>query len=717
MKFKRALMMCLLATALAASAAADEGMWLPHQMKLLNLRSKGLLMDPADMVRRDGTGLMNAVVNLGGGTGEFVSAEGLILTNHHVAFGALQRAATKDKDYIRDGFVAWTRPEEIPAAGYIADVLLSYEDITAKVNASFNERLSPIEKYYAIDKVTKTLIAEAESRGKDLRAVAASMYGGSEFYLFIYKRLKDVRVVYAPPLDLGDFGGETDNWMWPRHTCDFTFLRAYVSKEGLGADYSPDNVPYTPKSVIKLSLAGVKEGDFTFIMGYPGRTFRNATLAELRQEMANLKKRVALFKDIVAFYENAGKTNREVEIKYASKVKGLYNSLKNYEGKIEGMERIDLLGKKETDEKAFLAWAALSPNRQQAYGPILGRIEEFMKKYEAFGGRSDVLGQILNGFYGSAILSQAYQVYRTALERQKPDMEREPAFQDRNLANIKQGIQLAERGYDLATDKALLKHQLIALLKLSASQVPAALQELTAKGSEQAVETYVDNLYKGTMLADPAKRLELIDKKPAELEALNDPMTNLAAGLEKEMQGLREEGKALGQEQLDLKKIYEAGLRDKNFGLLAPDANSTLRFTYGAVRGYAPRDAVVYKPQTTLKGVIEKDTGQDPFRVPAKMKELFKNRDFGRYKDRTLDDVPACFLNMTNVTGGNSGSPTFNALGQQVGIIFDMTYESVTGDYYIIPELQRSISVDIRYVLFVTEKFSAAMHIIKELGL
>jgi hypothetical protein len=715
--FKRALVICLMAAFLAGSAAADIGMWMPHQMKLLNLRSKGLLMSPANMVRRDGTGLMNAVVNLNGGTGEFVSAEGLILTNHHVAFGALQRAATPDKDYIRDGFIAWERSQEIPASGYVADVLLGYAEVTAKVNASFDQTMTPLEKSRAIERATKALVAAAESKGPDLRAVVASMYSGGEYYLFTYKRLKDVRIVYAPPLDLGNFGGETDNWMWPRHTCDFSFLRAYVSPEGVGTDFSPGNVPYRPKSVVKISLAGVKEGDFTFIMGYPGRTYRNLTREELNLEMAGLKKRTVFFKDIIAFLEAAGRDHRDIQIKYAGKLKGLYNGLKNYEGKIEGMERIDLPGKKKAAEEDFRAWTAKSAARQKAYGTILDRLAEFTRRYEAFSGRTENLNRLVNGFYGPALLSQAYLIYRSSVERQKPDLDREPGYQDRNLPDIKERIELAERGYDLGTDRALLKHLLGALMDLPANQVPAALKEVVAQGSPEALDAWVDGLYDRTVLADPARRLELLDRSPDELAALNDPLISLAAGLEEEMKGLRDEDRALGQERLDLKKVYEAGLREKNFGLMAPDANSTLRFTYGPVKGYVPRDAVIYEAQTTLSGVLEKDTGREPFRVPEKLKELYRARDFGRYLDPRLKDVPACFLNVTNVTGGNSGSPTFNARGEQVGIIFDMTYESVTGDYYVIPELQRSISVDIRYVLFITEKFSGATHILRELGL
>ena len=696
---------------------ADEGMWMPHQMKDLNLKTLGLKMNPEDLYRKDGTGLMSAVVNLGGGTGEFVSPEGLILTNHHVAFGAIQRASTKEKDYIENGFLARTREEEIPAPGYTADVLLGYEEVTDKILNKIKPGLTYLQIYNALEKAEKELVAEAEKEGQDLRCTVARMYSGNQYYLYKFKRIKDVRLVYAPPQDLGNFGGEVDNWMWPRHTCDFSFLRAYVSKEGVGADYSRENVPYNPKTFLKISLEGVKDGDFTFVMGYPGRTFRNDTLSEVKFDKESLSRRMDQFKDIISFYENAGKGNREIEIKYAGRLRGLYNSLKNFQGKIEGMDKISLFGKKEAYEKDFMDWVNKDAPRQKRYGDIVARIGNFIAKNAEYTRKNDYLSGIAGGFSGPTLLSQAYMIYRTVNEVQKPDKDREPSFQDRNLPYIKQSIQLAERGYDLATDRAFFKYQLKKLLNLPDSQIPQAFKALAAQKSEKAVDDYVDDLYNKTILGSPEKRLGLLALKPADLAKLQDPLVSLASELEKELKVLREGGKALGQERAELKKIYEEALLQRSEGKFPPDANGTIRFTYGPVQGYTPKDAVYYLPLTTLKGVMEKDTGKFPFHVPDKLKALYNAADFGRYKDERLNDVACCFLNTTNVTGGNSGSPTLNAGGEQVGIIFDMTYESVIGDYYIIPELQRSISVDIRYVLLITEKFSGADHIIKELGL
>ena len=700
---------------LALIAGADEGMWMPHQMKDLNLKSLGLRMDPGDLYKIDGTGLMSAVVNLGGGTGEFVSPSGLILTNHHVAYGAIQRASSKEKDYINDGFIARSQGEEIQAQGYQAGVLLGYEDVTAKVNAYFKPKMTPRQRYDAFDKAQKEMIAAGEKQGKDLRCTLASMYSGNAYYLYTFKQIRDIRLVFAPPQDLGNFGGETDNWMWPRHTCDFSFLRAYVAPDGTAADYSPTNVPYSPKVWLKVSLDGFKEGDFTFVMGYPGRTYRNYALPELKSDQENMAKRIKDIQDLIGFYEAAGKDNKEVEIRYASLVKGLYNGLKNMQGKLEGFVKYDLVSKKAAQEKELVDWIGAEPARAKKYGASPAALEAFLARQKAFGARTELLNGVLGG---SSIMSQASNITRAVAEIQKPDKDREQAFQERNLPRLKQGMQLAERGYVFATDRELLKWTLKRLRTAhpDIATWPASLKGLAA-GTDAEVDARVDAMYARTALGDPAKRLELLGLKPAQLAAVDDPFLKLAAGMEQELKGVREESKGMGREGADVKMTYEAAIMEMKKGTYPPDANGTIRFTYGPVLGYQPRDAVLYLPQTTVKGVVEKDTGVFPFKVPAKIKDLWNAKDFGPYADARLKDVPACFLNTTNVTGGNSGSPVLNAKGEQIGIIFDMTYESVIGDYYIIPELQRSISVDLRYVLWVTDKFSGAAQIIREMGL
>ncbi len=691
----------------------DGSMWMPHQMKDLKLKSKGLEMNPSDLYKKDGTGLMSAIVSLGGGTGEFVSKEGLILTNHHVAFGAIQRASNKDNDYIKNGFLAADKTKEIRAIGSIADVLLGYDDVTKYVVRGLKKSMAPGLRQKVIEKNIKRIIARFEKKGKDLRGSVKAMFSGNVYYLFKYKRLRDIRLVYAPPQSLGNYGGDIDNWMWPRHTCDFTFLRAYVSRDNVGAAYSKDNVPYKPKSFLKVSLDGVKEGDFTFVMGYPGRTYKNYTFAELKESSDSMKSRVKDFKAIIDFFEAAGKKDRGIQIKYASLVKGLNNAFKNYTGKLEGFEKYNVFELKKKSEDAFAAWINSDEARKKKYGNALKNVEKVLAENVVFSKKNKIASGITSSYFGSAVLSQAYTILRTVQESAKPDMKRDMGFQKKNMPYIKTRIKFAERRYDFNVDKAFFKFQLKRLLKEPAEIIPAALKPVLANG-EAGIDKYVDEMYAKTILKDVKKRLELLKYKPKKLYALKDPFIQLAAELEKGLKAIRKKAKSRSQKFMDVKKLQLAALLAMKEGRLAPDANSTIRFTYGPIKGYNPKDAVVYDYQTTLGGVIEKNTGKKPFNAPAKLVELYKKKDFGRYENKEINDVTTCFLNTTCVTGGNSGSPVLNAKGEQIGIIFDMTYESVTGDYYVIPDYLRTISVDIRYVLFVTEKFSGAHHIVKE---
>jgi hypothetical protein len=713
---KTFLLISIIVILITSNLTADEGMWMPHQMKMLNLETEGLKLNPDDLYKEDGTGLMSAVVNLGGGTGSFVSDKGLILTNHHVAFGALQRASDPEHNYLQDGFLAKIYSEEIPAPGKVARVLIRYEEVTDQINKGLKDDMSPLERYSAIDLAKKNVIKDAESKGPDLYASIASAYSGNQYYLYIFKNIKDVRISYAPPRNLGNFGGEVDNWMWPRHTCDFTFFRAYVSPEGLGVDYSPENIPYVPKVHFNIAKESLKDGDFTFIMGYPGKTYRNYSTPELVFDIELLETSIKERVEYIGFFEKASKKSEAVEIKYASMLKSLYNGLKNYRGKLEAFSKANIITVKNESNLKYKQWAEQDKLRTMAYANIVDKINGYFEsEYKAFYWKNRAVTSILSPYRGPTVLFQAHLIVRISLEIQKPDMERDFSYQERNIPGLIRKIKLAERGYDPEVDKDYTVFRLKKMADQPKDHLPEFIKPIMK--AQGGITSWVTTAFENTKLTDPEYRLSLIKKSPDELKALNDPIINLAFEIENEVSILRYQEHTINQKKSDLKRTYIKGLLEMHEGHLASDANSTIRFTYGPVKGYAPRDAVYYEPFTTLKGVVEKDTGESPFNVPEKIKILHKNKDFGKYKVEKLGDVPACFLNTTNVTGGNSGSPTIDAKGDVCGVVFDMTYESVIGDYYVIPEYQRVINVDIRYVLFVTDKFSGATHLIKEMGI
>jgi len=696
--------------------AAEEGMWMPHQVKHLDLNSNGLKIPPEKIYNEGGVGLINAVVRVRGGTGSFVSNKGLILTNHHVAFGALQQASDKEHDYITHGLLARTTAEEIPAPSYYVDVFLGYEEVTSSVLKHIKPHMTVEQRTKTLESIEKKLAAQAEKKGKDLYCTVMSIYSGNRYYLLRYKRLQDVRIVYAPPQSIGIYGGEIDNWMWPRHTGDFSFLRAYVSKDNVGVPYSPNNVPYQPSAILTVSIDAVKPGDFTFVMGYPGRTYCRYTLSELLFDIQQKKQQIDTYKDIVGFLEKAGENDRSIRIKYAAKTRGLNNGLKNRIATLEGFQKQSTIEKKKDFEEKFMQWLEQGAQEKKKYGTALTKMENFIRENRNFYRKYQRFSDLTSHYGGPALLVQAYQVYRTVTEKQKPDIKREKNFQEKDLPNIKNRIENAERSYHPETDKAYFKFLLNRMLTVDKALVPKVFLPVLQKGAD-GIEKYVDQLYTTRILTNPKKRLELLQLKPSALLGLNDPMINLAIELEKELSILREKEKAIEQQRKDFRKVYIAGLLEMYQGKIAPDANSSIRFSYGPVQGYHPRDGVTYLAQTTLKGVMEKETGTFPFEVPAKLKELYQARDFGRYLDKNLDDIPVCFLNVTDTTGGSSGSPVLDANGEIVGLLFDGVYESVVGDYFVVPEFQRVINVDIRYVLFVTEKFSGAHHLLKEMGL
>jgi len=697
-----------------APAGSEEGMWPVSEIRKLDLRAKGLEIAPEEIFSPDRVGLVYGIVQVGA-TGSFVSADGLILTNHHVAFGAAQAASTSANDYIRDGFLARTRGDEIEAKGMTARITESFRDVSADVLRAVKPSMSPEERTRATERRIKEIVAAAEKAEPGKRAEVSEMFAGKTYVLFVYTHLRDIRLVYVPPRSIGNFGGETDNWMWPRHTGDFSFLRAYIGPDGAPAEFAAANVPYRPKRFLKVAPEGVRENDFVFLLGYPGRTYRHATSSFLAYEEEVRMPYVAdWYAWQIDLMDRMGRAGRAVELKHESRIKGLANTMKNYRGKLQGMKRVGIVAGKKDEERRLESFIAADPGRAARFGGLLSR---FAAVYGEM--RADAEYRLVMGYLRSGVnlLGLASTIHEASLERPKKDLEREPAYMDRNFPQTRRRLGLTLDNYYEPTDRAVFKELLLRLARFDQGRKLSAFASIVAAADrDRAAEDLIAGLYGRTRLADKPWALAALDKPAAELKALNDPLLELAAALYPEYKTLRAREDAwngaldgLYPLLLEVKSGFEA----QDF---IPDANSTLRLTFGRIKGYSPADAVRYGPFTTLDGVLEKSTGREPFDAPAKLFDLRRAGDFGRFKPEELESVPACVLYDADTTGGNSGSPVLNARGELVAVNFDRTYEATINDYAWSPDYSRSIGVDIRYVLWVTEKFARARFLLDEMG-
>ena len=696
------------------TSVGQEGMWLLNQINDLNLKDKGLQIETNEIYNPDGPALYNAIVQLGGGTASFVSSDGLIITNHHVAFGALQRAASAENDYITNGFLARNRNDEIEAPGYQARLLEEMKDVTSEILKSAKGVDDPVERDKKINAKIAKMTDAIEKKAEDIEARVAEMYNGKQYILFVYKVFKDVRIVYAPPSSIGKYGGDIDNWMWPRHTGDFSFLRVYCTPEGYGADFSKENVPYKPKVWLKVAKNDLKDGDLTFIMGYPGATTRYRTSNSANWNLKyNYPFSIDNFTTIIALMDELTKNDPEGKIKVAGMRAGLANAMKNYQGKVDGMTNTEYVEEKIKFEKEFTHWVNSDPDRKEKYANILPDIKAEYNVIYATKDRDNVLG-FLQGLSGTE-LGVANYAYMIAKEMDKPKKERRPQFNESLIENVKAGLQYQYANLFEPLDKELLVMGLNMANELQENQRIVALDYIL-KDKNRSIEEYVDWAYSTSKLNDVEFASSLFGKSVAELDALNDPFINIMSSIDPLVEENNSTYEKFGANVTDLRKLYIDALYEWKGANMYPDANSTMRFTSGPVKGYVPADAVWYNPFTTLSGAIKKDKDVEPFDAPDKLTKLYKKKDFGQWVDPELDDVPIAFLHQCDITGGNSGSPVMNAKGEIIGVAFDGNYEAMISDWQYDFDMQRTISVDIRYVLFITEKFANAGFILEEMG-
>ncbi len=703
MKFS--LLAAFIFAAVANFVRAEEGMFPISEIGGLSLADKGLRLTAEEVFNADQTCLVDGICKVNGCTGSFVSPRGLIITNHHCAYRAIQSSSSTTDDYLRDGFQAKSLGDEIPAKGYTVRITESFQDISNQVLSVITPEMSYMERTKAIEQCQKELEKAAEEKHVGQRAEVAEMFAGKTYVLFLYTYIKDVRLVFAPPASVGNFGGEVDNWEWPRHTGDFSFMRAYVAPDGSTAEYSKDNVPYQPKRFIRVEPKGVDEGDFVMLIGYPGRTARHKTASFLKYEQnVRLPYVVDLYQWQIEQMQQAGKEDRAIALKHSSRMKSLANVEKRSRGQLKGLVRKNIVATRAEAEAELQSFINSDDDRREKYGALLKDIAGVYAEMEANRHELD----IENIRSASRLMYFAFTIYDAAVERQKADVERETPYMDRNFDLTRRRLALAVEDYHPPTDRIILQ-EMLRRVRASGGKTQDIADQLPAEDS-------LAELYAATSLGSAEVVQACHDKTPEQLAAMDDPAISAIIRLYPKYLELREQSKSregkLDQLYGELVTVKQEFLK-QNF---VPDANSTLRLTYGHVKGYSPEDAVYKSPITTLGGAVAKATGVAPFVLPPSIVEKHAQRDFGSFVHPKLKDVPTGILYDTDTTGGNSGSPILNHEGRLVGVNFDRAFEATINDFAWNEAYSRSIGVDIRYALWITGNVFGANHLLKEMG-
>ena len=694
-------------------AWADEGMVPISELGRLPLAEKGLKLTAKEIFNPGQVSLVDGICRVNGCTGSFVSSNGLIITNHHCAFDAIQKASTSQNDLLTNGFIAKQLIDEVPASNYTVRITEGYKDVSEQVLSVVTDRMSFLERTQAIDKRRKEIELASEKENKGLRAEVAEMFAGKTYGLFLYTYLKDIRLVFAPPVSVGAFGGEIDNWEWPRHTGDFSFMRAYTAPDGTSAEYSPNNVPYHPKRVIRVAPQGANEEDAVFLLGYPGRTVRQKTASFMKYEQdVRLPAIVELYAWQISEMDKSSAADRAIAIKHASRTKSLANVEKRSRGQLLGLRRVDIVATREKSEAELQSFIRSDPSRREKYGSLL---KDIAMVYDDMNTRGPLEIHFKELRSACRALSFAFTIYDAAVERAKEDLEREAPYMNRNMDLTVQQLKLDVADWHSPTDAIMLAGMLERLSNILGALEIAPLSSLII--DRLSIQKRAESLIGATRLGDVAFVGECLKKTPAELESTSDPLLKLMIELYPTYKSMRDKDK---ERDGRLGPLYGTLMEAKQAfepTQFVPDANATLRLTYGRVRGYSPADAIQKTPVSTLQGVIEKTTGVEPFITPKAVMDRYLTKDFGPFVHPKLGQVPVAILYNTDTTGGNSGSPVFNAKGELVGVNFDRTFEATINDFAWNESYSRSIGVDIRYVLWVTGIAYEAKHLLKEMGL
>ena len=699
------------------TAIADEGMWLPQLLQAMNegdMQAQGLQLTAEDLYSINNSSMKDAIVSLGGFcTAEMISSEGLMLTNHHCAFGSIQDHSSVSNDYLKDGFWAMSRDEELANEGLTASFLVSIEDVTSRVVAELNTDMTEQERRAKIREISKAIVDEA-TEDTHYNARVKSFFGGNDFYIMKYETFKDVRLVGAPPSAIGKFGGDTDNWMWPRHTGDFALYRIYCAPDGTPSEYSVENVAYQPKHHLPIQLNGVENGDYTMIFGFPGSTDRYLTSYGVKEALDITNQTTVDIRDEkLAIMKVGMDASKRTKIQYAAKYAQTSNYWKYFIGQSKGLKSMKVYDKKVAIEDEFRTWVTKDESRIEKYGEALDLIESAYKTNQKIALNRTYLNEAV--FMGSEIMYWSFKMNRAITSLPKDGKERNVA-----IRAIKKEAKEFYKNYNTSVDQELFA----SMLEMYYYNVPKTQHAPVFKKIENQLfgfkkldfDWYAKNAFKRSVFSSRDKFFAFLENPTSTIIERDPAYKTLMSIYNQYLEQISPKRAIVREELAKGNRLFIAGLREMNPDKdYYPDANSTMRVTYGNVGDYNPGEAMHYEYFTTIDGIMQKeDATNEEFNVPERLKELYEVGDYGQYADKN-GNLRINFISNNDITGGNSGSPVINAWGEIVGTAFDGNWEAMSGDIAFEKEIQRTISVDIRYTMFIIDKYAGATHLIDEM--